>query len=109
MTLNQKTRQLSLFPAEETMPKMLKITHRLEIGALVSAAADIHFSGDGTMIPAGTLGKIETSGSFACNVHFDGYPENHFVLCLWDMLLVAENQPRRNREIRRLPKGDYAE
>lgn len=99
-----KVRQLSLFPTEETAASLSKITCQLEIGALVSAAADIHFSGDGTMIPVGTLGKITSSGALACNVHFEGYPENHDVLCVWDMLLVAENQPHRRRKIGHLPR-----
>lgn len=93
----------STIPIKKAAIRLTKITHVLKKGALVSAAEDIHFSGDGTMIAAGTLGKIETSGPLACNVHFEGYPENHYVLCLWDMLLVAENQPDRNREIEHLP------
>lgn len=93
----------STLPIEKPAIRLIKITHILKKGALVGAAADIHFSADGTMIPAGTLGKITSSGSLACNVHFEGYPENHDVLCLWDMLLVAENQPQIDRKIGHLP------
>jgi hypothetical protein len=101
--MSQNSRQLSLFPTEVTAITLSKITHQLEIGALVSAAADIHFSGDSTMIPTGALGQITSSGALACNVHFEGYPENHDILCVWNMLLVAENQPQRNRKIGHLP------
>lgn len=79
------------------------IRKQLKRGAIVVAAEDIHFSGDGTLIPAGTQGKVVTSGRLACNVHFSGYPDCHYVLCLWTMLRANPNQPSNGKDIQNLP------
>lgn len=75
-------RDLPLITRNQSVPAISKPLKR---GTKVCAVTEITFADD-TRIEPGRIGRIVTSGQLACNVHFEGYPENHHILCSWDML-----------------------
>lgn len=77
-------RQWQLPLWNDAAPRRLKrLAHQVKAKSRVFAAEDIHFA-DGSVIPRGTPGRVESGGEIACNVKFEG--DRHLTLCFWSML-----------------------